>query len=101
MIRRVIDYRFEHSAACPLLLLHHKNLTLSLYLCLQRKMGVFDHRARPRSPSLLSPVSPVVRVATSRIAAKRDINERVLEFRVLADPAHNDRIRDDRVHGGQ
>ena len=99
MIRRVIDYRFEHSAACPLLLLHHKNLTLSLYLLMSAKE---NGGVRPPSPPPLPiPVSPVVRVATSRIAAKRDINERVLEFRVLDDPAHNDRIRDDSAREDQ
>jgi len=49
----------------------------------------------------LSPVSPVVRVATSRIAAERDRNERVLEFRLLDHPAHNDRIRDDIARSDQ
>jgi len=54
----------------------------------------------------LSPVSPVVHAATSCIAAARITTERdgskhILDIRVLADPAHNDCIRHDRVRGGQ
>ena len=62
----------EYSAAYLLPLLYQNN-SLALHAC-KGKSGWyrFDRRARPRSPSLLSPVSPVVRAATSRIATGRD-----------------------------